>query len=275
MLPPRIFLAREFPYLPIGAMGQLLVVNFHYTFRSELGTSSLDVARTLGRQKYNVHPLIYDVVGATACDADGHRALGLVYLLFSQFALSPLSLVTMTHVFNYMDYAWLKWCEHTIESYKQSTPAAVATASRAMDTLLRALDEDPRAHFGYDAAAFHGVLTATEFLARFERWRPAPGDEAGARRTHAVIIETPLTSEPLPARTEPPASEPSSSVIDALQAEGESDAATFARIEALAVRCGLGPQPYESLTNNAFGELLDEARKRWKRDTAHGSRRRA
>ena len=47
MLPPRIFLAREFPYLPIGAMGQLLVVDFHYTFRSEFDThEGHDVHRT-------------------------------------------------------------------------------------------------------------------------------------------------------------------------------------------------------------------------------------
>ena len=47
MLPPRIFLAREFPYLPIGAMGQLLVVDFHYTFCSEFDThEGHDVHRT-------------------------------------------------------------------------------------------------------------------------------------------------------------------------------------------------------------------------------------
>ena len=235
----------------------MVAIDFNYTFRSAMGTSCLDVSRTLARHKYNIHPLIYDVEGATACDPTGYRALGLVYLVLSQFALSPFNAITMTHTSNYMDHAWLTWCELTVESFKQSQPLSVATDTRCMDTLLRTLNNDMRSHFNYDPAASHGVLEAEEFLERIEKWRPLPGDEAGARRTHAVIISTLLTTEPLPVPKPPPTLESTSGDAQTLPEpiNEESHADMLDRVSALAERCGLGPQPYESLNVASFTQV--------------------
>ena len=88
-----------------------------------------------------------------------------------------------------------------------------------MRFLLKNLEHHPKVPYTYDSHSFHGIQTATEFLDRYERWRPRVGDEKANRRTHVVIIRQnlfvnvdPSTNLPIPPQLvdDPPINHPRS-----------------------------------------------------------------
>ena len=202
ILPPRVLLRREFPFVPVGAKGQFFIADFEYNFPCSGAESSLTIARAFGNAGFNVTPHLYQVgEGETAgsgIDALAFRSVGVAYCVLSEFMLSSFESVTRSHVTSFLDHEWHVWCESTLATLEHTD---TALTSRRMYALLKAL-QGPRG-FSFDTGAWHGVLTPAALLASYEKHRPQVGDELRAKRTHIAIIA--VEAAPPPAPSEVPA----------------------------------------------------------------------
>ena len=203
ILPPRVELAQRFPYVPVGAKGQMIAIDFDYMFPYGLGESSANVLEYFAEaHKFNIHPHIYHVGGIDNGQQSAYVSLGEIFLLYTKYSMRSFADVTKFHVQSYLDYDWRRWCDRAAELQGHAPDAGVSTEH--MEKLLDALKGAD--DFTIDLPSFHGIMRSKDFLDKFESWKPQRGDEAAERRTHTVIIVAYPQAIPSPsprARPEP------------------------------------------------------------------------
>ena len=201
VLPPRVRIRRQFPFVPVGAQGQLVAVDFHYKIFCDPEDSSEALLFKFGKKNWNVNPILYEVGGDASRDTFGFRSLGIGYMIQKTFFTEPLSSVSMTYAASYIDDAWSRWCSRTLEV----VGASETDQSTAFRKILQALRSEPDSH-AVTPSLFHGVVRAAEACRIIDANRPTDErDEHGFRGTHFAIVQVQRAPLPLPPkRSEPP-----------------------------------------------------------------------
>ena len=193
VLPPRLRLRRTFPPLATGSLAQVLCVDFNYSYASGIDSTSEYLLTALGRNKANIHPMLYDVGGGHGRDAYAFYSLGVAFMALSLFEHVPFGRIKLRHLTAYLDYEWVQWCDRTLK--RVELPESATTADKCRRLLEELAADESKAYandYVFDDEGFHGIMTATELEQQFERWRPRVGDVQATRRTHiAIIVQAP------------------------------------------------------------------------------------
>ena len=171
-------------------------MDFHCEYPCDAEDSSEAVLNALGNDKFNVHPMLFEMGGAAAQDRDGFRSLGLLFLVQSVFGQLALGDITRNHMASYVDMQWIRWCSATLQKLGLFTETTAPSAQFV--ALLNALSGDPLCSFQFDPQSYRGVMSPANFLESYEASRPEMGDEAAERRTYIALLRIPAAETAAP-----------------------------------------------------------------------------
>ena len=126
VLPPRVELARRYPYIPVGAKGQIIAIDFDYLFPYKLGESSTSILEYFAEHKFNIHPHIYHVGGIDNGQQSAYVSLGEIFMLYTKYGLRAFSEVTKFH----------SWRVRRLQYRFEPQPTGTATVKRTVNGLF-------------------------------------------------------------------------------------------------------------------------------------------